>query len=365
MHVIDTMRRGGRERQLAMITKYSRLDNYIVCFQASNSSYLDQYNIGDKTFIMDGPKIYQRATGSLSVCRKINPDCIISWGRDETLVSFLVSHLMGVPMINMSIRHGIRKNTISQIIRMILLHLSRNVVANSHAGLAANYIKRRGMVLYNGVESNPDTLSVNRDSLKRDIGISSHDDIVLVSVANLVPYKDYETVLKSLAMLISFGILFTYIIIGDGPNRNTIEQMVAMYELCDCVVFTGRVSNVSDYLMISDILIHSSMGEGCSNAILEAMKHGLPVVATNVGGTPEIVSKEWGILFEYQDASALTKALQGLIQNPDLRRQMGAKAQQVVRERFSVEAMISRYEEIIQDIVSKHSKRRRSTGGDR
>ena len=88
-----------------------------------------------------------------------------------------------------------------------------------------------------------------------------------------------------------------------------IEDKINELKLGRKVLLVGKVKDVVNYLRISDVLIHSSKGEGISNAILEAMFCGLPVLATNVGGTPELVYKKSFRLFEYKDVDRLYKFL--------------------------------------------------------
>jgi glycosyltransferase involved in cell wall biosynthesis len=102
---------------------------------------------------------------------------------------------------------------------------------------------------------------------------------------------------------------FRYLIIGDGPLRKTIEDKIKQSGLSEKVKLLGRVKNVHEYLRMADYFIHSSRGEGISNAILEAMFTGLPVIATSTGGTPELVYKKSFLLFNYKDLETLKKVL--------------------------------------------------------
>ena len=108
---------------------------------------------------------------------------------------------------------------------------------------------------------------------------------------------------------------------------------------------------MKELLSVCDIFIHSSKGEGCSNAILEAMASDLPVLATNVGGIPEITSSESAILFDYKDAQQLINSILRLIQDEILRKQMSVSAKTTALERFSMNAMMINYREIINEIA--------------
>jgi len=175
--------------------------------------------------------------------------------------------------------------------------------------------------------------------------------MVLISVGNFVPYKDYFTILKALKKLKEVNNSFHYIILGDGHLRSIIEEKINEYDLKDYIKLVGHIENVWDYLRVADIFIHSSKGEGCSNAILEAMYAGLPVIASDVGGVPETVYPGSSMLFPYKDHEALYRCL---LKSQELKESFDPDSEdyQAHLRKFSVETMVRRFEEII-DIVTK------------
>lgn len=128
--------------------------------------------------------------------------------------------------------------------------------------------------------------------------------------------------------------------------RNEIERSISEFGLAGKVTLVGRVDNVSDYLQMGDCLIHSSRGEGISNAILEAMYAGLPVIATDVGGIPETVFPGSSMLFSYRDDRALLHCLRRL---PELNISFNPESDEYRRHlaEFSIERMVSRFEKIL------------------
>ncbi len=241
--------------------------------------------------------------GRLRELRKIikseNYSIVWSWGSMEATLGLLLTFITNVKHINGSVRHGIVQKKFSHYWRMFILHLSRYIVANSMAGLRANKLKR-GFVLYNGIDKGFSAVSDISKKVNGDIALSGHDMITFVSVANLVPYKDYITVLNSMMELKEHGYMFNYLIIGEGAERHNIESHLNRLGLENEVKLLGRQTDIKSILVKSDIFVHSSYGEGCSNAILEAMAVGLPVIASDTGGTSEIVDPEVGRLFSYK-----------------------------------------------------------------
>lgn len=345
------MRRGGRERQLAIITKYSTgIDNRIVYYNECSEGYIEQYGLQNVCHHCQEKGYWKRIGATLKLSKELGADVIVSWGNMESTIAMIVSYLTGLPFINFSVRHGIRSKRFSHYLRTVVLHLSKNVIANSYAGLRANNLLR-GYVLYNGIEEYPRQPSESAGSVDLRAGYGINDDeIVIVSVANLVPYKDYFTVFSVLKAIQDEGYSFRYIVIGEGVLRSEYESYLKENNLQNYVLLLGRVTNPHRILQIADIFIHSSKGEGCSNAILEAMSMGLPVIASDTGGTSEIVGDN-AILFPYKDKQALKEAMVKLIDDESLRQEMGQKSKSLFKDRFSLDRMLNEYHDIIAKVL--------------
>lgn len=346
IHFIPSMQRGGAERQAACIVQNClEVEHWLVTLHCDADNYLLD---GSKLLMIGSRKFVSRLREFKSVVKDKNPDVIYAWGVLPYLLACVVSLGKRSKVINGSIRHGVFKGSFSGYLRLILLHLSKYVVANSQAGIRANKLNK-GLVLYNGIDER-----FNRTKTKSLTEKNPRPDkLVMISVANLVPYKDYETVFKALSKLLGEGLGFSYVIIGDGSKRKTYEDMARTMGLGDHVVFLGRLANPEDHLAKSDIFIHSSKGEGCSNAILEAMYMGLPIIATNTGGTVEITGSN-AILFTYQDTEALYHALSELMRDERRRRSMGEESYHLASQRFTINRMTSDYSRMIKAVAGNN-----------
>lgn len=355
VHLISSLRRGGRERQLATLYKYSKekgITNKIICFNQSDESYVEEYQMESDVIYLTSRKIIQRITQIKSIITDIHPQAIWSWGGFEATFGIYLSLFSSIPHINGSIRHGIVKINRKQLWRMLLLHISKYRVANSKAGLKANRLKK-GFVIYNGLDQQflekdlMDTSPSAKDEFACDEG-----DVLLISVANLVPYKDYPTVIQSLYHLKQKGYNnFHYIIVGEGPERDKISKLIGRMGMADQISLAGRRKDVKCLLRKADVFIHSSRGEGCSNAILEAMAAGLPVIATDTGGTSEIVEPANGIIFPYKDEKALAEAIEKLLINETYRKQLGQSGRKIAIQQYSVESLIKNYHKVLTEIL--------------
>lgn len=349
LHIVNTIRRGGAERQLATImASESGTKNYMATFYAGQNNYLDSHIPAERSFHIGQRGVIGRILSIRRLISRLGPDVIFAWGVLPYCVAKTATSNKKVRIINGSIRHGVFNHTKQSYFRFLVLHVSRVIVSNSRAGLRANKI-RRGYVIYNGIDKRFDKeIYTNNDQVK-----AAKNKLTFISVANLVPYKDYVTVFKSLAKLRQEGKDFRYYVVGDGPMRNLLETAVGLYGLSDCVTFLGVIADPENYLAKSDVFIHSSKGEGCPNAVLEAMYMGLPIVATDTGGTPEILGDN-AILYQYRDDEALYQALSKLTANEELRTKMGDESYSIASQRFIVWRMISDYERLIRAVAENN-----------
>ena len=164
-------------------------------------------------------------------------------------------------------------------------------------------------VIPNGVDTGRFT-PASRDSARAAFGLTA-DDVVIGTAGRLVPVKDQATLIGSLAALRSKGLRFTCVIAGDGPLHEALTAQSAAAGLADSVRFLGARNDIERVLAACDIFVLSSVSEGMSNTILEAMATGLPVVATRVGGADELVEEGTsGLLVSPQAPQALAGALE-------------------------------------------------------
>jgi glycosyltransferase involved in cell wall biosynthesis len=167
----------------------------------------------------------------------------------------------------------------------------------------------------------------------------------IVSVGRLAWPKDPLTLVRALAHVRDHP--FSALIVGDGPDLPTVDGEVRELGLEAAVQLSGPRRDVPDLLAQSDVFALASRSEGGPISILEAMAAGLPVVASDVGGVPELVVEgETGLLVPAGDAHALATALERLLADPELRRRLGAAGRERVRERFDLNALRSAHLEL-------------------
>ena len=169
----------------------------------------------------------------------------------------------------------------------------------------------------------------------------------LVSVGRLAAVKSYDVLLRAFAQISHNRPRLRLTLVGDGPERENLERLAERLCVSSSVDFVGFRDDVADLLAEQDMFVLSSQHEGISIAILEAMRAGLPVVATRVGGVPDtVVDGVTGVLVPPDDARSMAATIDRLLECPSGLRSIGAAGRAVQQRQFSLERMREQYLEL-------------------
>jgi glycosyltransferase involved in cell wall biosynthesis len=185
------------------------------------------------------------------------------------------------------------------------------------------------------------------------LGLPAHGPIIL-SVANLHPHKRHEWLLDaSPAILARFPDAKIVIAGKDMGQESFLRRRAAELHIENAVLFTGVRADVPALLALAAIGTLTSETEACSNTLLEYLAAGLPVVATNVGGTPEIVSHGvTGYLVEPGDTTGLAAGICDLLEHREMALEMGARGRDRIRASFSMDRVVSEYEQLFEALAA-------------
>lgn len=181
--------------------------------------------------------------------------------------------------------------------------------------------------------------------------------LVIGSVGRLVAVKDYPTLVRAFFRLSAEapdpkGLRL--VMVGDGPERARCEAVAREAGLAGQVWFAGQRDDIPELMRLMDVFVLPSLGEGISNTILEAMATGLPVLASRVGGNPELVREgETGSLFTVGDAEGLARLLLDYVGDAERRQREGAAARARVEREFALERMAAAYEAVYDEVLGQ------------
>ncbi len=170
-----------------------------------------------------------------------------------------------------------------------------------------------------------------------------HEHVVTMVVGRLVPVKALDVLLTAFAAVSKSEANARLVIVGDGPERAALEAQREALGLQSVVTLLGSRNDVPSLLAAADLFCLPSHSEGLSISLLEAMAGGLPVVATSVGSTPEVVTPDVGLLVPPGQPAPLAAALQALIADPSRRQRMGVASAERVRAHYSVDTTADAY----------------------
>ncbi len=345
--VADGLWNGGAERQLALLA--SRLpEPWSVSVLSMEDGPYRQVLEGLGIDVRIAPRHFRfDVTPAIVMWRaasSLEPDIVHSWGYMSTLAMVPYCRTRRVPLLDGSIRRGRVPGRRARLYRLGL-RWSDSVVANSRAGLSAFGIAEndRGRVIYNGFD--PARLAVV------GTGVSarpSDGDTVAIMAARMSLEKDWHLFLAAARSLAIGTGGFRFVAMGDGPHREVLRSEAA--DLVEAGVMElpagglevlPAIAAADVGVLLTDPAIHA---EGCSNAIMEYMACGLPVVCTDSGGNPELVEHGvTGFLVAPRDTEAVVSALRTLRADPARAHEMGREGQRRIENLFTVDTMVEGY----------------------
>ena len=198
------------------------------------------------------------------------------------------------------------------------------------------------------------SLTKDKKLIKTELNVTD-SNFIIVMIARLDPWKDFQTLLSVAEIVIKSYNSVVFYLIGDGQLKREINNEITKRELNDNVILTGEKKDIHNYINICNISVLSTHGEGSSNAIIESMACGKPIIATDVGGNSEIIGTDGkcGILIPPESPAEFSKAVISLIRDDIKLKNMGKAAQKRIQNLCNMEKYISSYENLFSSVYVK------------
>ncbi|GAB4222597.1 MAG: glycosyltransferase family 4 protein [Spirochaetales bacterium] len=303
--------------------------------------------------------------------RELQPDLLSTHTAKAGLVGRLAAWSLGIPSIFTA--HGWQfAEGISLFQRIIVESLERftgricrKIITVSEYDRELALRKRvvppdKLITIYNGMPDVPPELvrwlshrgddPTNPKPEQPPVSTAPRTPVRIIMVARLQPQKDHPTLFHALTGLVDLPWILE--LVGDGPDRESLQALARELGLTDRVIFAGQRLDVPQRLKDADLFVLATRWEGFPRSILEAMRAGLPVVATDVGGCREsVVDGETGFLVPKEDPQELQNRLRLLIESPDLRIRMGRSGRRRFEEHFTFQRMYERTLAVYQEVT--------------
>jgi glycosyltransferase involved in cell wall biosynthesis len=341
---IEALGIGGKERQavelIKALARKSGIDCLVTCLE-TDDFYLDELTGAGVpvTFLPRrrrwDPTIFQKL---YEVIKRYQPDVIHTNGLMSSFYTMPAARICGIPLINGSIRNAFAGGGLRWTLERMLLGVSDYRVANSYAGLRSRGLSaqdRRNVVIYNGF----DFSRLEHLTTSGDWHDNSGEPMKTVGmVAEFNRFKDYSTLIQVARKMSGGRKDVVFVLVGDGPTLEASQQAAAGVE---AIRFAGRQKHVEEIVQTFDIGVLCTFVEGLSNSIMEYMALARPVIATDGGGTRElVVDGETGLLVPPADPDALAASIAYLLDHPAVARRMGEAGKARLTREFSITRMV-------------------------
>lgn len=347
---IDALNAGGKERRLVELIKELRhypgiRPELVVMNKEIHFSEIHELGIKIHFVIRNSKKDISVFRRVYKLCKLIRPDCVHCWDSMTSIYVIPAIKLLKIKYVNGMIVDAPQKQNIfnkNWLRARIAFPFSNLVIGNSMAGLRAYKApSKKSVCIHNGFNFSR-VLAIKRaEEIRKELRISSR--FIIGMVASYSKFKDYKTFFLAAMMLLDKRDDVTFLAIGEGTDsadsRNQIEKKYS-----EKIKLLGKKTSVESYINAMDICVLSTFTEGISNSIMEYMSLSKPVIATEGGGTMEIVENgKTGYLIPPGKPEILCQKMEELLINSELAREMGKSGKKLIEEKFSINSMVHQY----------------------
>jgi glycosyltransferase involved in cell wall biosynthesis len=362
LHLHNTSSIGGAEQvilDLAAFTDQKKFESYVGVFR-EGELVSEMRRRGIKFFWLKGNTRvydYKFLKSIIQIIKNNRIDLVHShtWGTD--FYGYWASKILGVPMIStIHNRYYIFEKWDRRISYRVLISQIEKIVAVSadiQRLLRGDLKLKPGKIslIYNGIDTQRYESGFDLHSIRKELSLSE-GELFIGNVGNLREVKDHHTLILAFHQVSSFFPQSKLLIVGDGELKSDLHKLSAQLGLEKKILILGHRQDVALLLSLLDIFVLSSRSEGCSISLLEAMASGKPVIATRVGGNPELVMEgKTGLLVPSAEPEKLAETIIQLLKDEKLREKRGEEGRKRVREKFSRESMVKNYGELYSQIL--------------
>ncbi|MBO4573976.1 MAG: glycosyltransferase [Bacteroidales bacterium] len=354
----NDLKLGGAQRRLSQLIigldKYQDCEVYVFLTDR-DIAFKEVLNTKAKFFYLNkNVKKYTFFIEFRNLLKEINPDIVHCWSLHQAYYLNILAPFSSFKYIcgTITSSHKLSYKTSQFYIERLSFWLSDVIVSNSHSGLKAKQTPdKKSRVIYNGYDFSRQHNLRAEDDLRRELGLANQ---AIVSMASRVsPQKDIEMLVRVASRLGDNGKNIVILMLGDGPQLEYYRRFVKDKSIPN-IIFLGYRNDVESIIHISTLcILCSKYEEGVSNSIMESLADGKPVIATEGGGTNEIVfSGENGFLVKPGDDESMAQKIEYLIDNPEECNQMGRRAIEIINKKFLLSHMVEEYIKLYNELIN-------------
>ena len=292
------------------------------------------------------------------IFKNIQPDILHTQGYYSNVIGRLTVRMHRMPITLVNTVHGIYhfssavfRSRLWYALDYLTMFTSNRVIAVSKTTarqIKWLRLKNHPIVIHNGTNLKVNSKENTRLDIRRKFGISENWGVVCF-VGRFSPQKGIRNLVEVMQKTLQRSQDIAFVIVGDGELRPIVEACALDFP--GHVFVTGQQECVSDFYVASDVLLLPSITEGLPMTVIEAFAHGLPVVASKVGGVPEIVKDSYnGFLCDQFDTEEMSRCILRILEDAQLRSELGINARTAVEKDFSLESMTQQTYQVYRDL---------------
>ena len=354
----DNLRAGGKERRLTELMK-SLLPVKNIIFELVLMSRdihyreVNELNINTHYLIRKSKRDSSVYWKLYSLCKDFKPDIIHCWDSMTAVYSVPVCKILRIKFINGMVTNSPQKRNISNkywLRAKLTFPFSDRIIGNSLAGLNAYKAPpKKSVVIHNGFNFGRINGIVPRNEIAEQLGIRTR--LIVGMVATCSAAKDYKTYFEAASIILKSRKDVTFLAIGNDTDSDICKGLIDK-QFSEYFRFLGRRSDIESLINSMDLCVLSSFSEGLSNAVMEYMALGKPVIASSGGGTNELlVDNQTGFLVNQSDPEQLAVKMETLLRDEHLRNIMGSAGKQRIVKDFPIEKMVNKYIDIYNSLL--------------
>ena len=350
--ITQTLLSGGAEKQSVYLAKVlsKNFQVYLIVLKGNSieKKFLDIIKDENVEIIRLSGILFKNIIDTYKLFKKENIQIIFSYLASGNFINGIVGLIARVPNRIGGIRNAELSSKKLPFERLFHNYFLTKTISNSHSAVTGlsklKFKERKFHVIHNAFE-------LNQSFISR----TENDEVNIISMARFVPQKDYFTALEAIKILSSkmksLKNKFVYYLIGYGEMEQAIRDKVKELDLEGVVRIIIKPNNLVDYFKRADIFLSTSLFEGMSNSVMEAMSFSLPIIATPAGDMEYLVKEgENGYLCEMRNPVQIANKLLLIIQDFELRKKMGEKSYQIISENFTMDRFRNNYVTFIKNL---------------
>jgi glycosyltransferase involved in cell wall biosynthesis len=360
---------GGTERQLVALTKgldRSRFDIRVACFRPSGPflAEIEAQGISVVSYPIRNLHGLNTIREQFRLARDLRRDrteILHAFNFYPNMFAIPAARLAGVPVIIATLRDmGDLWTPMQRRAQRWVCRLAHRVVANAEAvreqAVSEGYDPGKVSVIRNGLDLSLLSTTPNHVAHRDALGVPPHVPVVAVFSRLNHNVKGISWYLDAAARVMTLHQDVQFLVVGDGPLRSSLEEQAARLGLGERIRFTGYRSDIAETMTSVSISVIPSESEGLSNVLLESMRAELPVIATRVGGTPEVIEDgQSGLLVPPRDAESLARAIISLLEDPARASMLARAGRRRVERLFDLGRMVRETESLYTEMLFRET----------